>query len=390
MQYNFDEIINRYQTDAIKVDKCKDLFGSENVIPMWVADMDFRTPDFVIEAIQKRLEHPILGYTSPPSDLFDVFVEWTKTHHNWQPDVKKVSFVPGIVPALALAVQCFSNPNDDIIVQPPVYLPFMNVINNNNRNIIFNPLKIENGRFVMDFDDLEKKITEKTKLLILCNPHNPGGKIWSRDCLLKLANICAKHKIIVLSDEIHADMALFGNKHIPFASVSEEASQNSLTFMSPSKTFNIPGLKASFYIVPNQDLFQKYSNYLQATEVKFGNIFAYQAVKACYLHGEDWKKQMINYVEQNVNFLIDFIKKNTPKIKVMRPDASFLVWLDCRKLKMNSKELQKFFVEQAGLGLNNGAMFGPGGEQHMRINVAHPHAIVKQAMNQLKSAINSL
>jgi cystathionine beta-lyase len=388
MKYNFDEIIDRANTDSVKVERCKALFGTDKVLPLWVADMDFRTPDFIMNAINKRMEHPILGYTIPPRNFFDLFLMWIKDHYNWEPEKRSVGFVPGIVPAIALAVQCFTQPDDEIVIQPPVYHPFIHIIKNNNRSLVYNELKVVKGKFEMDFEDLESKITSKTKMLILCNPHNPGGKVWSLSTLRKLDKICSKHKIIVISDEIHADMVHTGSKHIPYATVSAKASQNSITFMAPSKVFNMPGLISSFYIIPNSDLNREYSDYLNASESNSGNIFAYQATVACYARGENWRVQMLKYVKGNIDYVIDFLNEYLPQIKPMRPDASFLIWLDCKGLGMETDELYKFFAHKAGLGLNKGTMFGPGGEYHLRMNVAVPRRIIEQAMMQLKKAIS--
>ena len=388
MKYNFDEIIDRTNTNAVKLERCQALFGTENVLPLWVADMDFRTPDFILEAIHKRLEHPILGYTMSPRNFFELFIEWVRAHHNWQPERKSVGFVPGIVPALALAVQCYTEPGDEIIVQPPVYYPFFNVVKNNNRSLIYNQLAEIDGKFEMDFVDLEQKITPKTRMLILCNPHNPGGRVWSLKTLRQLDNICAKHNILVLSDEIHADMILHGHKHIPYATVSKHAAANSVTFMAPSKVFNMPGVVSSFYIIPNPKLYKKYSDYLEASEMNSGNIFAYHATVACYAKGESWRLAMLKYLQDNIDYVVKYLKEFIPQIKPMRPEASFLVWLDCKELGMEDDELHRFFAQKAGLGLNKGTVFGPGGEQHLRMNVACSHKIIEQAMMQLKKAIS--
>ncbi|GAB1417154.1 pyridoxal phosphate-dependent aminotransferase [Paludibacter sp.] len=388
IKYNFDEIIDRSNTDAVKVERCKVLFGTEKVIPLWVADMDFKTPDFILNAINKRMEHPILGYTIPPRNFFDLFILWVKEHHNWEPEKRSVGFVPGIVPAIALAVQCYTNPEDEIIIQPPVYHPFIHIVKNNGRRLVYNELKVVNGKFEMDFEDLESKITPKTKMLILCNPHNPGGKVWSLSTLKKLDKICSKHNILVISDEIHADMVFGSNKHIPFASVSEKAAQSSITFMSPSKVFNMPGLISSFYVIPNPELHKKYSDYLIASEANSGNIFAYQATIACYARGENWRVQMLKYVQKNIDYVIDFLNEFVPQIKPMRPDASFLIWLDCKGLGMETDELYRFFALEAGLGFNKGTMFGPGGEYHFRMNVAVPRKTIEKAMIQLQRAIS--
>ncbi len=390
MTYNFDEIIDRKNTNAVKVERCKALFGTENVLPLWVADMDFRTPDFILEVIQKRLEHPILGYSTPPKQFYPSMQKWIKDHHNW--DVKRewIGFLPGIVPGLSFAVQSLTEPGDEIIVQPPVYYPFFNVIKNNHRSIVYNQLKEENGKFVMDFEDLEQKFTANTKLFILCNPHNPGGRVWAKDELTKFANICEKHQITIISDEIHADMVL-PNKtpHTPLATVSEWAMNNTVTFMAPTKVFNMPGLISSGYIIPNSELRHKFAEFLEASEMNAGNIFAYIGAVAAYEHGEEWRKQMLDYVQENIEYVSDFLRKNIPQVVPMIPEASFLVWLDCTKMGMTTDEVHAFFSHKAGLGLNKGTIFGPGGEFHLRLNVACSRKILEQAMEQLKNAIEN-
>ena len=390
MKYNFDEVIDRRDTNAVKLERCKALFGTEDVLPLWVADMDFRTPDFIIDAIQKRLEHPILGYTMPSKSFYSASISWIKEHHDWNIQRDWFGFLPGIVPGLSFAVQSLTKPGDEIIVQPPVYYPFFHVIEKNHRVLVQNQLKEENGKFVMDFDDLEKKFTSKTKLFILCNPHNPGGRVWTLDELQRFASICEKHQVTIVSDEIHADMVLPGKtKHTPLATVSAWSEQNTVTFMAPTKVFNMPGLISSGYIIPNAELRHQFAEFLEASEMNSGNMFAYTAAVAAYENGDEWRKQMLDYVQGNIDFVADFLKKNVPQIKPMIPEASFLVWLDCKDLGMETDELHKFFSLKAGLGLNKGTIFGPGGEYHLRLNVACSRSILEKAMKQLKEAVNS-
>jgi cystathionine beta-lyase len=389
MKYDFDEIIDRHNTGAVKEDLCKTLFGTEDVLPLWVADMDFRTPDFIFNAIRERCEHPILGYSVPPKEFFPTIIDWVKRQHQWDVERQWIGFLPGIVPGLSFAVQSLTDVDDEVIVQPPVYFPFFHVVKNNKRIVVNNPLKTINGKFEMDFDDLEKKITPKTRLFILCNPHNPGGRVWDFATLKKLSEICSKHNITVVSDEIHHDMALKSNKHIPFATVSESAAQMSLTFIAPSKTFNMPGLISSSYIIPNQKLRHRFVDFLKASELTIGNIFAYAATIAAYQQGDEWRRQMLDYVQSNVDFVIDFLNVNIPKIKPMIPEASFLIWLNCEELGMGTDELFDFFVKKAGLGLNKGTTFGQGGEYHLRLNIACSRSVLKKAMEQLHFAVNN-
>jgi len=389
--YNFDEIIDRKGTNAVKVERCKALFGTEDVLPLWVADMDFRTPDFILNAIQKRLEHPILGYSMTPKEFYPLMQKWITDHHNWPVKREWIGFLPGIVPGLSFAVQSLTAPGDEVLVQSPVYYPFFNVIKNNHRVVVNNQLEDVDGKYVMDFDDFESKITDKTKLFILCNPHNPGGRVWTREELLKVAEICEKHNITVISDEIHADMVLPGNTpHTPFAAVTEWAEQQTVTFMAPTKVFNMPGLISSGYIIPNAELRHKFAEHLEASEMNSGNIFAYIGAVAAYEHGEAWRVEMLDYVQKNIEYVADFLKNNIPQIVPMIPEASFLVWLNCKGLGMETDELHEFFAHKAGLGLNKGTIFGDGGEYHLRLNVACSRKILEQGMEQLMKAVANL
>ena len=389
MKYNFDELIDRRNTGAVKTDLCKKMFGTNDLIPLWVADMDFRTPDFIIDAINNRCKHPILGYTVPDEEYFNSIIRWIDARHGWKLERNWLGFLPGIVPGLAFAVNALTQTGDQIIIQPPVYPPFIQVPSKNGRELIYNPLKVVEGRFEMDLKDLEYKITDRTRMFILCNPHNPGGRTWDADTLIKVAEICHKHGVLVVSDEIHSDMALPGNVHTPFASVSELAEQNSITYMAPSKTFNMAGLVSSSYIIPNSEIRKKFSDFMDNSELANGNIFAYVAAQAAYEKGTEWLSEMISYIQGNVDYIVEFLEKNIPQIKPMIPQASFLIWLDCAGLEMNSHQLQEFIVKEARLGLNKGTTFGPGGEQHLRLNIGCSREVLKQAMEQLKSAINS-
>lgn len=390
MKYDFDKVIDRHNTGALKIERCKELFGTEDLIPLWVADMDFATPDFIIDAVKNRLEHPILGYSVACEDYFESVLNWINTLHGCKIEREWLGFLPGIVPGLAFAINAFSQPNDEIIVQPPVYPPFINVPNKNNRKVVFNPLKVVNGQFEMDLEDFERKITGRTRIFLLCNPQNPGGRTWDQETLAKVAAICYKHGILVVSDEIHSDMALPGHKHISFGTVSEQAQQNSITYMAPSKTFNMAGLISSSYIIPNPEIRKKFKDYLENSELANGNIFAYIACKAAYDNGAEWRKQMLEYVQGNLDYVVDFLKNNVPQIKPMIPQASFLIWLDCSGMNMTSNELQDFMVKKAKLGLNKGTTYGPGGENHLRLNIGCPRSVLVEAMNNLKKAVETL
>lgn len=385
-QYNFDEIIERRGTNCVKFDAIKERYGNENLTPLWVADMDFRTPDFIVNAIRKRCEHEIFGYTFASDSYFNSIIEWVHYKHNWKIQKEWLSYIPGIVKGIGFVLQCFTQPGDKVLIQPPVYHPFRIVPESMRRELINNPLKLVNGAYEMDFDHLESIIDDKCKVLILCNPHNPGGIVWKKETLIKLAEICAKHNIIVISDEIHAEMAYPQFPHHPFAEVSEAAASCSITFMAPSKTFNIAGIVTSYSLVPNEQIREKFYSFLEAGELNDGTIFAYTATEAAYTYGAEWLQQMRMYIMENVRFVDEFMKTKLPKIKVYPPQASFLVWLDCRDFKLSQQELVHLFQDKASLLLNDGSMFGPGGEGFMRLNVGCPRSVLDTAMNALKKA----
>jgi cystathionine beta-lyase len=388
--YNFDKIIDRRNSDAIKYNALPELFGESDLLPLWVADMDFATPDFIISAIQQRLEHSVLGYASIPEDYFPCIIDWVKSHHDWEIRQEWLSFIPGIVKGIAFAIDVFVKEYEKVIIQTPVYHPFRIVPESLHREVVFNPLVEEqNGTYSMDFENLEKIADDKCRMLILSNPHNPAGIMWDRTTLQKLADFCSQHNIIVISDEIHCDMALWGKKHIPFASVSETAANCSITFGAPSKTFNIAGVVSSYSIVPNDALRTKFYNWLTANELDAPTIFSPIATIAAFRKGEEWRQQMVSYVENNIKYVVSFCAKNIPAIKPIIPDASFLVWLDCRALNINHQQLIDLFVKKARLALNDGAMFGEQGNGFMRLNVATPRAILEKALQQLSNAINN-
>ena len=387
-KYNFDEIINRKGTDAVKVDILKKLYGRDDLLALWVADMDFKTGDFITDAMIKRCNDGIFGYTMPSEDYYSSIIDWVKNRHGWDIEKEWLSYIPGIVKGIAFCISNFTGPGDKVIIQPPVYHPFRIVPEMHKREVVNNPLIENNGKYEMDLKGLKKLIDPRCKALILCNPHNPIGITWSKETLEELADICYKNEILVISDEIHSDMGLFGNRHIPFASVSKEASNNSITFMAPSKTFNIAGIVSSYSIIPNKTIRESYYGYLKARELDAGTIFAYVATQAAYENGLDWMNQMLKYVEENILFVDNYLKLNIPSIKAVIPQASFLLWLDCRELGLNHEELNDFFVNKAHLALNDGEMFGTEGKGFMRMNVGSPRAILEEALNNLKNALS--
>lgn len=407
MQYNFDKIIDRTGSGDLKHGVLLKRYGDANLLPLWVADMDFETPYFITDALRKRLEHSLFGYTVEPEELWPSVTKWIHYHHQWKVEREWLTYIPGIVKGIGMAINVFSQPGDTIIIQPPVYHPFRLTPEGNSRNVAYNPLlPREDGLYDMDFEGLENIISNLPStsstyhaILILCNPHNPAGICWSRDTLIHLAKICHKNNILVISDEIHCDMALFGNKHIPFASVSNDAAEISITFQAPSKTFNIAGIVSSYAIVPNPYIRQRFYSWLTANELNEPDVFAPIATVAAYTQGEQWRQQMLDYVEKNVLFVEDYINThiNTDGnlyIKAIRPQASFLVWLDCRGLGLNHEQLTDFFIKKAHLALNDGEMFGIGttpnrGAGFMRLNVATPRCILEEALTRISHSLHT-
>ena len=387
--YDFDKTIERRGSGAIKCDALGKFFGKDDLIPMWVADMDFETPDFITEALMERMKHPIFGYTSEPAEYRPAICDWIAEHHGWEVKSEWLSYIPGIVKGIGMVINVFMKEDEKVIIQPPVYHPFRLVPQKNHREVVFNPLReLPEGGYEMDFENLEAVCDDKCRILILSNPHNPAGIVWPRETLERLASFCHSRGIIVISDEIHCDMALFGNRHIPFASVSPEAAACSITFGAPSKTFNIAGIVSSYSIVPNDELRMRFHEWMEANEMNAAPLFSPIATIAAFRKGEEWRKQMLEYVEGNINFLTDYCREKMPEIKPLRPQASFLVWLDCRSLGLDHDQLIDLFINKAGLALNDGEMFNPGGQGFMRLNVGTPRKILKSALDRLHKAIS--
>ena len=390
-KYDFDKVIDRRGTGAIKYEWLDKLFGRQDLLPLWVADMDFETPPFIMEALEKRMAHPVLGYTETPEELWETVMAWILAHHGWTVRREWMSFVPGIVKGIGMVVNFFVKPGEKVIIQPPVYHPFRNVPLGNKREVVYNPLREEaDGSYTMDFDNLESVTDEHCKLLILSNPHNPAGIVWNKTILQRLADFCRDHHLLVVSDEIHCDMALWGHRHHPFASVSDAAASCSITFGAPTKTFNMAGVVSSYAIVPNAKLREPFFAWMKANELGDPNMFAPIATVAAFRYGERWRCEMLRYVEKNVEYVEEYCAAHIPRIRPLRPQASFLVWLDCRALRLSHAELNAFFVDKARLALNDGEMFGKGGEGFMRMNVGAPRFVIEQAMKQLRAAVDGM
>lgn len=389
-KYNFDEVIPREGTNSIKYDARERFFQKSDILPLWVADTDFKTPDFISGAIKERADHEIYGYTFQPDSYFDAIIGWMQRRHEWEIKREWISFSPGVVAGIVFAIETFSKPGDGIIVQPPVYFPFFEVVKGTNRKMVENPLKLENHRYTFDFDDLKSKINSNTKLLLLCNPQNPGGMVWTRSELEELSALCLENGIMVISDEIHSDLIYNNHRHIPFATLSPEAAKNSVICMAPSKTFNVAGLASSVVIIPDKQKHARYERALSVGHFWMGNIFGSVALEAAYTHGDNWLEQLLDYLWENYIFLKEFFSSHLPRVKVMQLEATYLVWLDFREYGMSDKELNRFIIEKGGVGLNNGARFGTGGEGWMRLNIGCPRSILKEGLNRLKAAFDKM
>jgi cystathionine beta-lyase len=387
-EYNFDRQVLRRGTDCVKYDLLKQRYGRDDVTPLWVADMDFETPDFIVEAIRKRCEHSVFGYTFASDEYYSAIVNWLENLHSWRIKKEWLTFIPGIVRGIAYVTEYFTSKGDKVIIQPPVYHPFRLVPRELGREVVYNPLIMNaNGEYEMDFDNLEAIIDERCKVLILSSPHNPAGIVWKKESLQRLASICFRHNIIVVSDEIHSEMVYPGSTHHPFPTVSDEAAACSITFMAPSKTFNIAGLVASYAIVPDKRLRDMFYGFMRAGEFNEGSLFSYVATVAAYTQGFEWRLQMLDYVIRNVHYTDEFFKTELPGIKVYMPQASFLVWLDCRATGLKQSELNSLFLDRAGLALNDGVIFGSEGRGYMRLNAGCPRHTLEKSLEQLRNAV---
>ena len=386
--YNFDELIDRTHTNCIKYDARTAFFGKADLLPLWVADMDFRTPDFIVEAIKKRADQDIYGYTFRGEEYNQAIVKWLQRRHNWTIKPEWISFSPGVVAGLTMAIEALSKPGDEVIIQPPVYFPFFDSVKGTGRELIENPLRIENGRYCFDFEDLKKKITPQTRLLLLSNPHNPGGMAWNEKELSELARICMDNKVLIISDEIHSDLIFDGFRHTPLASISDEIAQNCVICMAPSKTFNTAGLSTSFLVIPNKRHLVAYERVMRLPHLHMGNIFGNVALEAAYTHGDEWLAQLMEYLKANYAFLEQFFYENIPQVKIMRPEATYLIWLDFSAFGLSDEALNDQLVN-AGVGLNRGVQFGKQGRGFMRINIGCPRSVLQEALLRIQKAFQS-
>ncbi len=389
MKYDFGEVIDRRNTDSSKWDNLDKLFGSNDVLPMWVADMDFRAPQPVVDAVMKRAQHPVYGYTLTTGilqsvvDRLDRLYGW-KVKHEW------VIITPGVVPAVNASLKAYAGQKGSVIIQSPAYPPFWSSASNNDCESVPNVLIQKGDRYEIDFDDLEASFTKThAKVMILCSPHNPVGRVWTKEELTRIGEIAFRHGAIVVSDEIHCELVLNGHKHIPFATVSPEFEKNSVTCYAPSKTFNIAGMHCAVAIVPDDNLRKKFND-ARAGIMGSPDLFATYAMEAAFKHGDEWLAQAIAYIEGNLAYLVKYFAERIPGIKPIKPEGTYLVWLDCRGLGLDSKALRAFFNEKAKVGLNDGPSFGPGGEGFQRMNIACPRAHLEEGLRRIEAAVKAL
>ncbi len=385
--FDFDKMIDRRGTNSEKWDGLEKRFGANDLVSMWVADMDFEAPPCVKETIKSRAEHGIFGYTEQNDKYYDSITRWVARRHGWNIQNKWICNTPGVVPALSMALMAFTQPGDSVIIQPPVYYPFFSVIGGRGRKIVENPLIFNRGKFHMDLDDLRSKIDSDVKALFLCSPHNPVGRVWTRDELEKLSEICIENEILVISDEIHSDIVFEGNRHIPLASISEEIAERTITCISPSKTFNIAGLSTSAAIIPDKKTRENFKKVLDFLHLGEGNLFGTFALEAAYNGGEPWLNELLLYLQGNLEYLDNFCKERLPGVSLIYPEGTYVPFLDFRTLELSGEELQDLLIRKAKVALDGGYWFGTGGEGFARINIATPRMILKEGLENIASGL---
>lgn len=388
---NFDTVIDRRKTGCIKYDFAAENGMPEDVLPLWVADMDFKTSSYVQDALKKQAEHGIFGYSDAAADYFDAVQSWYLRHHDWKVEKEWLVKTPGIVFALSMAVQAFTEKGDSVMIQQPVYYPFAGAVVKNGRKLVNNALlSDEEGRYYMDFQDFEDKIVkEQVKLFLLCSPHNPVGRVWSRQELETVGDICYRHKVLIVSDEIHGDFVFRGRHHV-LAGLKKEYEEITVTCTAPSKTFNIAGLQVSNIFIPNERLRTLFEERISACGCSGPNSAGLAACLAAYRDGEAWYQGMISYIRENILFARAFLEERLPVLRMWEPEGTYLIWVDFRALCLSHEELEELIVQKAGLWLDGGSMFGPEGEGFQRINTACPRVILKDALERLETAVKEL
>lgn len=386
---DFDVLIDRKNTDCVKWDGLKTIYGRDDILPLWIADMDFKSSPKIIEAIIERASHGVFGYPFSSTKIFEPFIEWNIKRNQLYINDEWILTCPGVVTAFCLGILAYTKEGDRVMIQTPVYPPFHSGVKNNNRVIIENELVEKDGYYTIDFEDFEKKIKDSNvKLFILCNPHNPVGRVWSKEELEMMTEICLKYDVKIFSDEIHSDLIFRGNKFASILSLDEKYRKITVAAMAPSKTFNIAGLSSSIVLIPDDDMREKYKRISESAEIGGLNIFGFTAMEAAYKHGEEWLEEVLEYMEGNSNYMEGFIKENMPQVKYRKPEATYLGWLDFRKVLPKAEDLDDFLVNKAKVALNRGITFGKNGEGFARINFGCPRSILTDALNRIKNALS--
>ncbi|HHU61203.1 MAG: MalY/PatB family protein [Bacillota bacterium] len=390
MNNPFDQVIDRKNTHSIKWDGLPELFGEDDLIPMWVADMDFKAPKEVVQAVTQRATHGIYGYEGDYQGYVQAFSSWLEKQFAWSVDGELIRHSPGVVLGLVISIRALTEPGERIVIQPPVYTPFFKVVSDNDRVIVENPLILEDGHFTMNFKELEEIFKSGVKTMILCSPHNPVGRVWTKEELNNLARLVTQYEVTLLADEIWSDLIFKGHQHTPIASLSPEIAQRTLTFMGPSKTFNVAGFYLANIIIPNETFRRRFTAQIKALSLEQLNLFGIVAGEAAYKHGEEWLNNLMNYLEGNVEYVIARLATVAPQIKVFRPEGTYVLWLDCRSLGIPYDQLNQFFVKNAGLALTDGQIFGSGGQGFQRMNIGCPRALIEEALEGIEKALKTL
>ncbi|MBM6885481.1 MULTISPECIES: MalY/PatB family protein [Oscillospiraceae] len=389
MKYNFDAVVDRKDNCAAKYDERVKKFGTDQVIPLWIADMDFKTAQPIIDALTARAQEGIWGYTSRPAHYFEAIRGWQKRRNNWEIDPELMSFSLGVVQSISAMVRLFTPEGGSVLIQPPVYSEFYDMTEASGRKVVENHFVERDGKWEMDWADFEAKL-EQSDLFLLCNPHNPLGIVWTPEELRRMAELCMKHHVVMFSDEIHSDLIFHGKKHTPTATLSPEIARYVVTGISGTKTFNLAGLQASTVVFPNRHMKEVFDQYWMRMDIHRNNAFSLIAMEAAFNQGEEWLEQLLPYLSANFDYVVDYCAKHIPKIKTYAPDATYLMWLDCRGLGLDNEALRKFMIEKAGLGLNEGWTFSRSLDGFMRLNAACPRSVLERAMAQLEQAVNAL
>ncbi|WP_370827352.1 MalY/PatB family protein [Fournierella massiliensis] len=389
MKYDFDTVVDRSKNNAAKYDERIKKFGTDKVIPLWIADMDFKSPQPVIDTLTARAQEGIWGYTSRPASYFEAICNWQQRRHGWTIDRSLVSWSLGVVPALSMLVKLFTPEGSKVLIQTPVYGEFYDVSEAWNRTVVENKLVEKDGKWTVDWEDFEAKLPQ-VSMFLLCSPHNPLGIVWTREELTRMTDLCRKYGVLMVSDEIHSDLVFHGKTHIPTASLSEQVAGEVISCISGTKTFNLAGLQASTTVFPNMRMKELYDKAWMNMDIHRNNAFSLTAMEAAFNEGEEWLDQLLEYIDGNFNFIRDYCAAHIPQIKPNLPDATYLVWLDCRELGMSNEELRRFMIEKAGLGLNEGWSFGRSLNGFMRLNAACSRKVLEQAMKQLEEAVKAL